>query len=152
MPYTNAKLYEELAFMAAINPTSQAVGTATSGWVPLAQVESVLAVIQVGVFGASATVDANLTQATSAAGAGAKAITGKALTQLLAAGGNNVQAAINCRGDELDVNNGFAFVQLNIIVGTAATLTAGLVIGGNLRNDPASIGVMDPASVVQLVP
>lgn len=145
----NIKLYEALALMAAISPSAQAVGTLTSGWVPLAEVESILAVINTGVLGASATVDANLQQATSAAGAGAKAITGKAITQLVAATGNNVQAAINLRGDELDVTNGFAFVQLSIIVGTAASMTAGQILGGNPRNYPASL--QNPASVVQLV-
>lgn len=134
----NCKLSEALAFLGAINPSSQAAGAATSGWISVANAKRILAVIQVGTFGAAATVDAKLQQAKDLAGTGAKDIAGKAIVQLLAAGGNNVQALIDLNADELDVNNGFSAVQLSITVGTAATQTAGFVIGGDARYNPAS--------------
>jgi hypothetical protein len=149
MSTVNTKFAERNAQLATINPASQAAGTAVSGWVSMANVEQVVALIKVGVFGASATVDAKFQQATSAAGAGAKDITGKAITQLLAAGGNNRQAWLEVRDNELDTNNGFAFVQLSITVGTAATLIAADVLGTLPRFFPAS--TLNAASVAQQV-
>lgn len=146
----NAKLSEGLAVLATINPSSQAVGSAYSGWVPMANVRRLLALIQVGAFGVSATVDANVQQAQDAAGTGAKAIgTGKAIATLQAAGGNNVQALINVEAHELDVANGFGYVQLSITVGTAATATSGVIIGGSTRFEPAS--AFNQAGVMQVI-
>ena len=48
----------------------------------------------------------------------------KAITQLLAAGGNNRQVIIEARDTELDVNAGFAYVRLSITVGTAHSVLA----------------------------
>jgi len=145
----NSKLSECLALLGAINPSSQAAGTAVSGWISMANVERVLAVVQTGTFGASATVDANVQQAQDASGTGAKAITGKAITELAAAGGGNQQATIDVRQEELDMANGYGYIQLSIIVGTAATETAGLVLGGGARYLPAS--QFNAASVAQQV-
>lgn len=144
----NCKLSESLALLGVINPSSQAVGAATSGWISIASVQRLLAGIQVGVFGANATVDAKLQQAQDNAGTGAKDIANKAITQLLAAGGNNVQALIDLSADELDANNGYAFVQLSITVGAAATVTSGVLIAGNARYEPASI--LNAATVGQI--
>jgi hypothetical protein len=143
----NQKLSEALADLATISPVSQGVGTANSGWVAMKDVKRLLAVVNVGVFGASATVDAKLQQATDSSGTGAKDITGKAITQLVAAGGNNRQALINLADDELDVNNNFAFVQLSITVGTAATLISGSVLGGTSFEDASAF---NPTSVAQV--
>lgn len=146
----NIKGSELLAVMGAINPSSQAAGNAVSGWLPIGQFQKVLALVQAGTFGASATVDANIQQAQDATGTGAKAIgSGRAIAQMLAAGGNNVQAEINLDAAELDTNNGFAYVQLTITVGTAATGTAGVVMGVAPRFLPASD--FNNASVAQIV-
>lgn len=145
----NVKGSELIAVMGTIAPSSQAAGAASSGWLPMAQFQKVMALIQAGTFGASATVDAKLQQAQDATGTGAKDVAGKAIVQMLAAGGNNVQAEINLDAAELDVNNGFAFVQLSITVGTAATGTAGVVVGIAPRFLPASD--FNNASVAQIV-
>lgn len=134
----NAKISEQLAVLACINPASQGAGSVSSAWVDMANTERILGLVQVGAFGASATVDAKLEQATSSGGAGAKDITGKAITQLLAAGGNNRQALINARMADLDTNNSFRYVRLTITVGTAATLVAGGLFGGPNRYEPKS--------------
>lgn len=144
----NSKLSEALALLAVINPASQGVGTAVSGWVDVSQLHQIMAVVKVGAFGASATVDAKVQQATSNAGAGAKDIAGKAITQMLAAGGNNRQAEINVRPQDLDTENGFRYVQLSITVGTAATLIDGAVHGAT-RFEPASD--LNAASVAQVI-
>jgi hypothetical protein len=153
----NQKPTDGLAQLAAINPASQGVGSATSGWVSLANFQRALAEIDVGVFGASATVDAKVQQAQDSSGTGAKDISGKAITQLLAAGGNNRQAFINLADTDLDSTNGFSFVQLSITVGTAATLIAGSLKGFIPRYEPPVDSGASPAinlgssSVAQIV-
>lgn len=133
--------------LAVTSPVSQGVGAVSTGYIDVSNYESILAEVLVGVFGASATVDAKLEQATTSGGAGVKDVTGKAITQLVAAGGNNRQALINCEQAELDTNGGFKFVRLTITVATAATLVAGLLRGVGARYQPAS----QAASVAQVV-
>lgn len=145
----NLKFPEGHAIMATLDPASQAAGTYTTGWVSMANVHQLTALIQTGVLGASATVDAKLRQATSAAGAGAKDITGKAITQIVKASGDNKQATIEVRDTELDVNNGFAFVQLSLTVGTAASLVSAMLLGFNPVYVPASAS--NQAGTVQQV-
>lgn len=151
----NEKPSEYLAVLATISPSSQAAGAVSSGWVSMANLKALLAKIDVGVFGAAATVDANLQQAQDNTGTGAKAIAGaglggnKAITQLLAAGGNNVQCLINLQDHELDANNGFDYVQLTVTVGVAATETAASLIGCSARYEPAS--AFNAAGVVQVI-
>lgn len=145
----NEKPSEFLAILATIPPSSQAAGNAVSGWVSLADLKALLAVICIGAFGAAATVDANLQQATDNAGTGAKAIPGKAIVQMLAAGGNNVEALINLGDHELDTANGFDFVQLTVAVGVAATETSASLIGCSARYEPAS--AFNAAGVVQVI-
>lgn len=130
---------DQSPIIGVINPQSTNT-TVVSGWIPLKQVQAFEALILAGALGASATVDAKLQQATSSGGAGAKDITGKAITQLTKAGtDDNKQAVINCRADELDVNNDFNHVQLSITVGTAASLVAGVVLATTFRYDPSDI-------------
>lgn len=148
--YPNVKPSEQIAVLDTINPISQGVGSVTTAWVSAQNVHKVLALVQVGVFGAVATIDANVQQAQDNAGTGAKAFTNaKAITQMLAAGGNNKQIEINIADSEFDVENSFYFVRLTITVGTAATLVSGALIGFTPRNAPGSD--FNNASVTQIV-
>ncbi len=134
----NEKLSEALAVLAAIPPSRQAVGVVFSPWLSLAEVDRILAVIQVGAFGANATVDASIAQAQDAKGTNAKPIgAGKAIA-LAAVTGNDVQATLDVGAAELDVANGYGFVQLGVSVGVAATETAAVILGGSPRYEPAS--------------
>lgn len=144
---TNQKISEGLSLLAAIDPVSQAAGTANTAWVPVANMHQLMAIVDAGAFGASATVDAKIQQATDGAGTGAKDL-GKAITQLVAAGGNNRQALINFRSQDLDTNNGFAFVRLSVTVGVAATQIAAALVGAPRYEDAAAF---NPASVAQVV-
>lgn len=132
---------------AVINPQSAGAGTVTSGWVAMKDYDQIQALILTGTLGTSATVDAKLQQATDSSGTGAKDVTGKAITQLVKATDDNKQAIINCRSDELDVANAFAFVQLSITVGTAASEVAGVVLGTDARYQPMTAA----ATVVQTI-
>ncbi|PUA17269.1 hypothetical protein [Glaciimonas sp. PCH181] len=146
---TNIKLNEKIAILAAINPSSINAGTVVSAWVPAANFHSISAQIQTGAMTATGTLDAKLRQATDAAGTGAKDVPGKAITQILAASGSNVQASIELRAEDLDVANAFAFVALSLTIGAAASIVGAQLLGANARYAPAS--ALNATSVVQVV-
>src|ERR1043165_3283297 len=132
MPNPNVRPSDKIALLGAINPQSSAT-TVTTGWIDASQYYNFLALIDTGVLGTSATVDAKLQQATNSSGTGVKDVTGKAITQLVKASNDNNQAQINLKSEELDINNGFNYFRLSITVGTAASLVAGQVFGVDPR-------------------
>jgi len=145
----NIKATEQAAVLGVIAPSSQAAGALTTAWVSAANFQKFVALIQTGVLGASATVDAKFQQALDSSGTSAKNITGKALTQIVKATGDNVEAAINLDAQDLDVEGGFGFIQLSVTVAVAASQTAATLLGVNPRFGPASD--FNAASVVQVV-
>lgn len=147
MFYANQKPSEGLAVLATIDPVSQGAGTVSTGWVDQSLCLAVMAVIQTGVLGASATVDAKIQQATDNTGTGAKDVTGKAITQIVKASGDNKQAIINLKEADLDTENGFRYVRLSITVGTAASLIAAALYGALPRFQPVS----NQAGTVQVI-
>ena len=147
--FPNAKGSELFSVLATIDPASQAVGTVTTGWISAGNHHSLLALVQSGVLGTGATLDAKLQQATDASGTGAKDVTGKAITQIVKATGDNKQALINLRSDDLDVTNGYAFVRLSLTVAVAASLTAAQLLGFNPRFAPGDAS--NQAAVAQVV-
>lgn len=146
---TNLKLNEKIAILATLDPASVAASTVVSTWVPVANFHSIAALIQTGVLGTAATVDAKLRQATDSTGTGAKDVTGKAITQIVKATGDNKQATIELRAEDLDVANAFAFVALSLTVGAAASIVGAMLVGANPRYAPAS--AFNQAAVVQVV-
>ena len=147
--FPNAKGSELFSVLATIDPASQAVGTVTTGWISAGNHHTLLALVQSGVLGTGATLDAKLQQATDASGTGAKDVTGKAITQIVKATGDNKQALINLRPDDLDVTNGYAYVRLSLTVAVAASLTAGQLLGFNPRFAPGDAS--NQAAVAQVV-
>ena len=145
--YLNQKPSESLAVLATIDPISQGAGTVNTGWIDAGQFFSLLALIQTGVMGASATLDGKLQQATDSSGTGAKDITGKAITQIVKASGDNKQALINLKGADLDVEGGFRYVRLSLTVGTAASLVGATLFGAYPRMAPVS----NQAGTVQVI-
>jgi len=135
----NALGTELSALVGAIDPDVTAASTVTTAWITAKDFERYVATIMVGTLGASATVDAKLQQATDGSGTGAKDITGKAITQLTAAGtDSDKQSKINLRGDELDVDGGFDFIQLSVTVAVATSDIAAYVEGLSPRYGPAN--------------
>ena len=147
--FPNAKASELLTILATIDPVSQAAGTVTTGWLSVANHHGLVAVIQTGALGTSATLDAKLQQAMDSSGTSAKDITGKALTQIVKATGDIKQALINVKPEELDTVNGFGFVRLSLTVGVAASLASAQVLGVNPRFAPADAS--NQAAVVQIL-
>ncbi|MBV5297226.1 MAG: hypothetical protein JZU64_03575, partial [Rhodoferax sp.] len=128
---------------------AQAAGILTTGWISVANHHGFLSLVQTGVLGTSATVDAKLQQAVDSTGTSAKDITGKAITQIVKATGDNKQALINVKPEELDTVNGFGFVRLSVTVGVAASQASAQVIGLNPRFAPADAS--NQAAVVQVI-
>jgi Skp family chaperone for outer membrane proteins len=153
--FPNAKASEMLTILATLDPASQAAGTATTGWISVANHHGLMASVQSGALGASATLDAKFQQAQDSSGTGAKDITGKdntnkAITQLTqAASGSNRQVLINLKPEELDTVNGFGFVRLFVTVGVAPSITSAQLIGVNPRYAPADS--LNQAAVAQVV-
>lgn len=146
----NFKPSEQAAVVANIDPDAYAASTVTSGWVNMRDFGALLAIVQAGDLGASATLDAKLQQASDSGGTGAKDITGKAITQLTQAGtDSNKQALINLRAEELDLDNGFTYVRLSMTIGTATSDAGGIVLGFNAARGPASD--YDSATVDEIV-
>ncbi len=145
----NVKLNEKLAILATLDPASVAPGTVLTSWVHVSEVNNVMALVQTGVLGTAATVDAKMQQATSSAGAGAKDITGKAITQLTQAADDNKQVTIEVTQNDLDMANGFEYVALSVTVGAAASIVGAALIGGNPRYAPTTS--LNQAAVVQVV-
>lgn len=147
--FPNAKGSELFSVLATIDPASQAVGTVTTGWISAGNHHTLLALVQSGVLGTGATLDAKLQQATDASGTGAKDVTGKAITQIVKATGDNKQALIDLRPDDLDITNGYAYVRLSLTVAVAASLTAAQLLGFNPRFAPWDAS--NQAAVAQVV-
>ena len=147
--FPNSKASEMLAVLATIDPATQAAGAVSTGWVSVANHLGFLAVVQTGVLGTSATVDAKLQQALDSSGTGAKDITGKSITQIVKATGDNKQALVNLNPEELDTVNGFGFVRVTVTVAGAASLAAAQLLGVNPRYAPADAG--NQAAVIQVV-
>ena len=146
----NIKLNEQVAILSAIDPASIAPGTVLTAWVPMTPFFSLSAIAQLGALGTNATISAQLMQAQDASGTNAKPINGKAIAQInQATTTNSKQFTIECRGEDLDVNNGYGFVALQIVVGVAATFASALLVGANPRS--LSSAGLNQASVLQVV-
>lgn len=139
-----------IAVVANIDPDANAAGTVTSGWVSAADFNSLMAIVQAGDLGASATLDFKLEQATDGSGSGAKDITGKAITQLTKAGSDdNKQAVIEVCGEDLDVDNDFTHVRMSLTVGTATSDAGAVMLGIGARYGPASDS--DASTVAEII-
>lgn len=121
----------------SIFPGSYAAGTVTTPWIHMGTFGAIMAMIALGAMTATATVNAKLEQATDSGGTGAKDVTGKAITELTAAGSDDEKAAlIICRDGELDVANGFDYARLSVTVANAAVDLAAPVFGLCARYEP----------------
>lgn len=143
----NLSFADQNAVLAVIAPVSQGASTVNTGWLSFASFQAIVAVLKTGVLGASATVDMKFQQATDASGTGAKDITGRALTQIVKATGDNKVASIEVHPSDLDTVNNFTHVRVALTVGTAASLVDVTVLGIAPVYQPAR--AYNAAAVVQ---
>jgi len=141
---------EVAAIVATIDPDAYTATNYLSDAIDMSKLDQILAVIMNGTLGSSATVAAKLTQATASGGT-YKDITGKAITNLtqVSPDASDKQALINCRADELDIDNGYRWVKLDVTIGVATSDFGAVVFGFGVRYGPAADG--DLASVAEIV-
>lgn len=146
----NIKPSDVAGIVGSIDPDVNVAAAYTTAWVDMENYEAVMAIVMAGAMVATSTIDAKIQQATDGSGTGAKDITGKAITQLTAAGtDDDKQAIINLRADEMDAANSFTHVQLSMTVGTADSDSAALLLGFYPHYGVASAN--DEASVDEIV-
>ena len=148
--WPSLKPSQRVAVAAAIAPQSSAAAL-NSGWISMAVFHRLMAVIATGALGAAATIDAKFQQATDANGTNAKDVPNVAIAQVTKAGtdGSNTQQILQLKGSELDINNGFSFVQLVVTPGVAASQVTATVLGFDPHYAPASD--YNATSVTQVV-
>lgn len=133
MSYTE-RISEDMAPLVSYNADSLGAGTTTSTYVDMENYHRGWLYLNVGDMQAGATLDVALLQATSAAGAGSKAITGKSITQLTQAGGDGDDLlCIELQSEELDVDGGFKFVAVQVVVANANVELAWTFFGTRSR-------------------
>lgn len=142
------QLTQALSLAAApLHPGSVAPGTADTGGIDLQRFRRALFVLDIGAFGASATVDMKLQESTDNAVFTDLAGTGVAITQMLQAGGNNKLATLEVRAGQLSA--GKRYIRARVTVGTAATTLCCIPLGGEADFKPGS--ALDIAAAVQRV-
>ncbi len=122
--------------VASIPPQSATAGTYTSGWVPMATLGKVYAVLNIGAITGSGTVNAKIQQASDSAGTGAKDVTGAAITAIVGSASSNAQATIEVRPAQLDVVNNFNHVRLSVTTAVAASILGAVVHGTDAKYEP----------------
>src|SRR5262249_44721639 len=131
---------QSVAVLGKLDPVSQGAGTTQPITdIDVSKYHRIFVVLDVGVFGGSATVDLKVQEALTAGGVyqDLQAFP-KAITQLVTVSVNNHIATIELRQDEQDT--GYKFIRVNLVVGTAATLLSILLLGCEANHKPANLG------------
>lgn len=135
--------------LGALAPTTAngTVGIHRIGYVSMADYHRAFVWLHVGTPAAGiSTIDVVIGQATDAAGTGAKVITGKGTVAQLVAADAGVYVGVEIRSEELDVTNGYCFIDVLVIVGSAAYTYECAVFGIVSRYEP--VGVTDFQQIV----
>lgn len=122
----------------ALDVRSHAGGESTE-WVAMTNYHRAVVMVFCGAL--TGTLDVAVWQATNAAGAGAKVVTGKAITQL-AATDDYDQCIIELKTEELDVDGGFDYIRAQTNNG-AANVYGVYVFGCIPRFAPGTTGGWD---------
>jgi len=130
-----------------VGPVIGATGTVPASYVDAGLYERFVILIGAGDMGTSGTIDAQVVQATAAAGTGSKNITGAAITQLVTATDDDSFVTIEVQSDQLDLANGFNHVSVTITIGGAACNVVAYFLGLN----PRSVPVTQPATYLEAV-
>ncbi|MFL5245065.1 MAG: Bbp16 family capsid cement protein [Gemmataceae bacterium] len=127
-----------------IHPQSLASGSPTgTGGIDMSKFRRALFILDVGAFGAGATVDMKLQESTDNATWTDLAGTGVSIAQLAVGGGNNRLATLEARAGQLTKR----YLRALVTVGTAATQVACLALGGEAVSKPGNQN--DVAAVAQ---
>ena len=128
MSADNARINEQSVLLGVVPPVTGIQSGVNSGWIDMSTERQLLCIVNGGVASVGS-IDVKLQQATSGAGAGAKDISGKAITQITA---DDQTATIELSAWELDRANGFTFVSADVTT-TDATDAVGVVLIGGVK-------------------
>lgn len=107
-----------------------------SGAVDMTKFRKAMFIVGVGAFGASATVDAKIQESVDTTDGNFTDVTGGAITQLAAAGGDNRIALLEIAAGSLTA--GKKYTRVVVTVGTAATLVTAFALGVEAAQKPGS--------------
>lgn len=139
----NRTMMKEVYRQQVKDPGTITTATLPATYIDASPYEAFAFVLEVG--STNNNVDMQLVQATSAAAAGSKNISGAAITQLTS-GDSNKQASVEVDTANLDLANGFRYVSATITI--AGTTTASCYfVGYNAKSVP----VTQPAAFVEQV-
>ncbi len=109
-------------------------------WVSIADYDSFLALLDVGVMEVGSRVELEIQQATDEAGAGAKGFLGKAVQAIAGEDGGNQKARIAISASDLDQASGFSFIGFKITVTAGSVSQIGAsIIGVYPKGIPADL-------------
>ncbi|KKL46550.1 hypothetical protein LCGC14_2344430 [marine sediment metagenome] len=152
MSMSNLLPSEVAAVLATIDPDANSNATYLSDAIDMSRFDAILAVILVGTMAGTSTINASFTQATASGGtykaiSPAKAMT--ALSQAVSPDDSDKQVLMNLRAEELDIDHGYRYVKLSLVVGVAESDCGAVVLGFGSRFGPAYDN--DLASVAEIV-
>lgn len=145
----NVKPSDRFALLGTIDPDANTAATYTSDYADMSLFGWAVGIVKTGILGTAATVDAKLVQATASDGTGKKDVTGKAITQLVKASNDDDQVILQCKQSDLDMNNNFRYVAIEMTVGAATSDCDATLLGFDPKYAPGSDN--DLASVVEIV-
>lgn len=148
MPNTHT-LSDIIDFTQLFPPASRTVAATGSTYIDMAGFEVGVVLVDIGAMAANATFDAQVVQATAAAGTGTKSLAGAVLVQLVQTptDGSNKLYAIEFRTAQLDIANGFHFVHITITPATAAVIGGVVLIRHRSRVQPVSTSLTQQVKV-----
>lgn len=133
--------------LSPIYPASRSAVEANTGWASMRDYHKAVFIVSAGQIGAQGALDASILQATDTLGAGAKAITGKAITPL-DTNDDNSMSVIELDSSELDVANGFDCILGSVSHGgVVAILSSALLIRYQPRFKPVGTDNIDEVVV-----
>lgn len=140
MDYTRL-FVEQFKSLQRISPQSTSTQVNGSAYVDVSGFRRFIAKFNVGAIAATGTLTCQVRQATSAAGAGVKALIASAA---LADTGDDQDIWLEFKAEDLDVDNGYKFVRLEIVAATAASIVGAELLGFVATYEP----VVQPATVI----
>ena len=141
------KITEKTALCATVDPMAQAAGAQNTDMIDMSKFRRVLFIVATGTLGASATVDFGVYGDTASGGSFATLITGKSITQIVKASGDNVQVLVEVQGIDVAAQ-GLRYIRGKCTVGTATSQVAVIAIGENMHFQPvASVSGLNLSTV-----
>jgi len=139
MSYTQ-RFTEWFEPLANISPQAAngVVGVHNSGFVFVGNYHRIIVLLHIGEPAGASTIDVDVEEATTAAGAGTVNIAGKSIATIVAAGAGSI-VAIELRTEEMNVANDFDWINVEVTVGVAAYTYSLYVFGFEPRFPPVPV-------------